>query len=84
MPQAEDNRDATAKAIYGRLFTWIVSRSNELLAPNARQLTDSETRGMTEIGILDIFGFENFETNSFEQACSVIDMSLMSFYLRHV
>ena len=67
MPQAEDNRDAMAKAVYGRLFTWIVSRANELLAPRSQLPTEAQLRGSVEIGILDIFGFENFQNNSFEQ-----------------
>jgi myosin heavy subunit len=54
--QAEDCRDATAKAIYGRLFKWLVYRINDFLAP--RQLERP-----LEVGILDIFGFENFERN---------------------
>ena len=67
--QAEDNRDATAKALYGRLFSWMVGRANTLLAPSGRTYEDACARegGVTEAGILDIFGFENFTHNSFEQ-----------------
>ena len=43
------------------MFDWLVARINESL------LTDSETRAF--IGVLDIFGFEQFEVNSFEQLC---------------
>ena len=59
--QAGECRDALAKAIYGRLFSWIVNSINQLIQP-------AEGAGQsTEIGILDIFGFENFAKNSFEQ-----------------
>ncbi|KAH8835554.1 myosin-1 [Flagelloscypha sp. PMI_526] len=59
--QATAGRDALAKAIYNNLFEWIVSRINVSMKP----------RGATShiIGILDIFGFEIFEDNSFEQLC---------------
>ncbi|CAB1318501.1 unnamed protein product, partial [Coregonus sp. 'balchen'] len=53
--QAEDARDSIAKVAYGRVFGWIVSKVNELLAPNV----DFDIE-LSEIGILDIFGFENF------------------------
>jgi myosin-5 len=60
--QASDARDALSKALYGRLFDWIVARINESFTASASQQKNF-------IGILDIFGFEFFETNSFEQLC---------------
>jgi len=60
--QAVDTRDALCKALYGRLFDWIVARINE-------SFTSSASQQKNFIGILDIFGFEFFETNSFEQLC---------------
>ncbi|KZT30781.1 hypothetical protein NEOLEDRAFT_1186966 [Neolentinus lepideus HHB14362 ss-1] len=59
--QASAGRDALAKAIYNNLFEWIVSRVNVSMKP----------RGASAhiIGILDIYGFEIFEDNSFEQLC---------------
>jgi hypothetical protein len=62
MLQASDARDALSKALYGRLFDWIVARINE-------SFTSSASQQKNFIGILDIFGFEFFETNSFEQLC---------------
>ncbi|ROW14700.1 hypothetical protein VPNG_03747 [Cytospora leucostoma] len=59
--QATATRDALAKAIYNNLFDWIVERVNQSL--KARQTTTNS------IGILDIYGFEIFEKNSFEQLC---------------
>lgn len=59
--QALATRDALAKAIYNNLFDWIVERVNVSL----------KARGTPahSIGILDIYGFEIFEKNSFEQLC---------------
>lgn len=59
--QAMATRDALAKAIYNNLFDWIVQRVN--LSLKARGTTANS------IGILDIYGFEIFEKNSFEQLC---------------
>lgn len=59
--QAMATRDALAKAIYNNLFDWIVERVNQSL--KARQATTNS------VGILDIYGFEIFEKNSFEQLC---------------
>ncbi|ROT43635.1 hypothetical protein SODALDRAFT_43707 [Sodiomyces alkalinus F11] len=59
--QAAATRDALAKALYSNLFDWIVARINKSL--KAKQATKNS------IGILDIYGFEIFEKNSFEQLC---------------
>ncbi|XP_055706186.1 unconventional myosin IC isoform X1 [Phlebotomus papatasi] len=56
-------RDALAKAVYDRLFTWLVSRINESLK------SDQSSRKNNVMGILDIYGFEIFKRNSFEQFC---------------
>jgi myosin I len=59
--QATAVRDALAKAVYDKLFDWIVQRVNSSM----------RARGQVHntIGILDIYGFEIFDTNSFEQLC---------------
>uniref|UniRef100_A0A8C8RTN9 Myosin motor domain-containing protein n=1 Tax=Pelusios castaneus TaxID=367368 RepID=A0A8C8RTN9_9SAUR len=59
--QALNSRDALAKHLYGQLFKWIVSRINKALRASCRQYAS--------IGILDIYGFETFNINSFEQFC---------------
>ncbi|GBP21052.1 Myosin-IB [Eumeta japonica] len=63
LAQAQYARDALAKAVYDRLFSWLVSKLNTSLAPRSRDARDSV------IGILDIYGFEIFPKNSFEQFC---------------
>ncbi|KAJ1961667.1 class II myosin [Dipsacomyces acuminosporus] len=59
--QAQSARDGLAKAIYDRLFDWIVMRVNR--AMQAREASSYI------IGVLDIYGFEIFQQNSFEQLC---------------
>lgn len=59
--QAGAVRDALSKAIYNNLFEWIVSRVNQSLQAHGQ--------ASTVIGVLDIYGFEIFENNSFEQLC---------------
>ncbi|XP_040181516.1 myosin-10-like isoform X2 [Rana temporaria] len=60
--QADFAIEALAKALYERLFRWLVHRINRALDRTKRQ-------GASFIGILDIAGFEIFELNSFEQLC---------------
>ncbi|KAK2837303.1 hypothetical protein Q5P01_014515 [Channa striata] len=55
-------RDALAKAIYGQTFTWLVNRINE-------SMENKDPSRKTVIGLLDIYGFEVFYVNSFEQFC---------------
>mmetsp|Transcript_1682 Transcript_1682/g.4333 ORF Transcript_1682/g.4333 Transcript_1682/m.4333 type:complete len:1653 (-) Transcript_1682:108-5066(-) len=61
--EAEDAREALARALYGALFLYIVSQVNISLAGPGME------GSRQYIGVLDIFGFESFETNSFEQLC---------------
>ncbi|XP_056112681.1 unconventional myosin-Va isoform X2 [Rhinichthys klamathensis goyatoka] len=59
--QAINARDALAKHIYAKLFNWIVDHVNKSLHSTVKQ--------HSFIGVLDIYGFETFEINSFEQFC---------------
>ncbi|KAH8328088.1 hypothetical protein KR067_003900 [Drosophila pandora] len=64
--QAEYGKDALAKAIYDRLFTWIISRINRAILFRGSK---TQARFNSVIGVLDIYGFEIFDSNSFEQFC---------------
>ena len=59
--QASSTRDALSKALYNNLFEWIVSRVNVSMKP--------KQASQYVIGVLDIYGFEIFQDNSFEQLC---------------
>ncbi|XP_069779986.1 unconventional myosin-Vb isoform X2 [Narcine bancroftii] len=59
--QAINARNALAKHIYAQLFKWIVDQINKALYTTSKQ--------HSFIGVLDIYGFETFEINSFEQFC---------------
>eukprot|EP00923_Selenidium_pygospionis_P051384 GHVN01089204.1.p1 GENE.GHVN01089204.1~~GHVN01089204.1.p1 ORF type:complete len:1366 (+),score=163.96 GHVN01089204.1:999-5096(+) len=59
--EAEDCRDALARALYGTLFVRIVQRTNQSIG--------YDTATTLFCGVLDIFGFECFKMNSFEQLC---------------
>ncbi|XP_069551046.1 unconventional myosin-Va [Brachyistius frenatus] len=76
--QALGARDALAKHIYGQLFTWTVQRLNSALH-SQRQ------KAKSFIGVLDIYGFETFERNSFEQFCiNYANEKLQQQFNRHV
>lgn len=65
--QAVYARDALAKGVYNRLFMWIVKHVNSSLSRT--NFTMSRSARVTVLGLLDIYGFEVFQTNSFEQFC---------------
>ncbi|KAM9359240.1 myosin VIIAa isoform 1-T1 [Symphorus nematophorus] len=82
MEQALDVRDAFVKGIYGRLFVWIVEKINAAIYKPASSQLKAVRRS---IGLLDIFGFENFTVNSFEQLCiNFANENLQQFFVRHV
>eukprot|EP00966_Prymnesium_polylepis_P107163 2481682-Prymnesium_polylepis.1 len=69
---------AFCKAVYSLLFEWIVSRINESIRGEAAE-------SMNSIGLLDVFGFEVFDTNSFEQLCiNYANERLHQFFLKYV
>ncbi|XP_061098661.1 unconventional myosin-VIIb-like [Conger conger] len=80
--QAIDGRDAFAKAIYGRIFVWIVEKINTAVNKSPANGPKSLRKS---IGLLDIFGFENFSKNSFEQLCiNFANEQLQQFFVQHV
>ncbi|GJP38325.1 hypothetical protein CLOM_g22778 [Closterium sp. NIES-68] len=71
------SRDTLAKTIYARLFDWLVDKVNKSIGqdPNAK----------TIIGVLDIYGFETFQQNSFEQFCiNLANEKLQQHFNQHV
>uniref|UniRef100_A0A663M4W6 Myosin VIIB n=1 Tax=Athene cunicularia TaxID=194338 RepID=A0A663M4W6_ATHCN len=80
--QAADGRDAFVKGIYGRIFLWIVNKINSAIFNPTSQKPKNRYQS---IGLLDIFGFENFSNNSFEQLCiNIANEHLQQFFVHHV
>lgn len=68
--QAKDICRSLAKAIYGRLFSWLVRRlSDGINYCDDSDRYDYDAPEVKTIGILDIFGFESLDRNGFEQLC---------------
>ncbi|XP_027118946.1 myosin-8-like [Coffea arabica] len=71
------NRDALAKIVYSRLFDWLVNKINNSIGQ------DPDSKCL--IGVLDIYGFESFKTNSFEQFCiNLTNEKLQQHFNQHV
>ncbi|WCJ40061.1 myosin 1 [Euphorbia peplus] len=78
LSQAIDSKDALAKSIYACLFEWLVEQINKSLGVGKRRTGRS-------ISILDIYGFESFERNSFEQFCiNYANERLQQHFNRHL
>ncbi|XP_053369794.1 unconventional myosin-Vb [Clarias gariepinus] len=76
--KAKEARDALAKHVYGQMFIWTVQRLNSALRAHREQ-------PKTVIGVLDIYGFETFDRNSFEQFCiNYANEKLQQQFNRHV
>ncbi|XP_051120812.1 myosin-9 isoform X3 [Andrographis paniculata] len=71
------SRDGLSKTIYSRLFDWLVDKINITIGqdPNSKCL----------IGVLDIYGFESFKNNSFEQLCiNLTNEKLQQHFNQHI
>eukprot|EP00268_Persea_americana_P032470 TRINITY_DN3195_c0_g1_i1.p1 TRINITY_DN3195_c0_g1~~TRINITY_DN3195_c0_g1_i1.p1 ORF type:complete len:974 (-),score=224.12 TRINITY_DN3195_c0_g1_i1:1265-4186(-) len=78
LSQAIDTRDALAKSLYASLFEWLVEQINKSLEVGKRRTGRS-------ISILDIYGFECFDKNSFEQFCiNYANERLQQHFNRHL
>nr|GMC47536.1 myosin-2 isoform X1 [Ipomoea batatas] len=76
--QAIDTRDALAKFVYASLFDWVVDKINTSLAMGKQHTGRS-------INILDIYGFESFKNNGFEQFCiNYANERLQQHFNRHL
>ncbi|KAI5424027.1 hypothetical protein KIW84_030299 [Lathyrus oleraceus] len=71
------SRDGFAKTIYSRLFDWLVDKINNSIGQDATS--------KSLIGVLDIYGFESFKSNSFEQFCiNFTNEKLQQHFNQHV
>ncbi|XP_026639512.1 unconventional myosin-X-like [Microtus ochrogaster] len=74
--QAIDSRDSLAMALYARCFEWIIKKINSRIKGK---------EDFKSIGILDIFGFENFEVNHFEQFnINYANEKLQEYFNKHI
>lgn len=75
--QAIEARDAFVKAIYGKVFVRIVDKINKTIHKSLKK--------KISIGVLDIFGFENFDNNGFEQLCiNYANENLQQFFVKYI
>ena len=75
--QALLSRDAVVKIVFARMFTFLVNRMNKV--------TSNREKQKRYIGLLDVYGFEFFDTNSFEQLCiNFANEKLQQFFLKTV
>ncbi|XP_045443295.1 unconventional myosin-IXa isoform X14 [Pipistrellus kuhlii] len=82
LTEAVTVRNSMAKSLYSALFDWIVFRINHALL-NSKHL-EQNTKTLS-IGVLDIFGFEDYENNSFEQFCiNFANERLQHYFNQHI
>ncbi|XP_043350366.1 unconventional myosin-IXa isoform X15 [Dermochelys coriacea] len=82
LSEAVTVRNSMAKSLYSALFDWIVFRINHALL-NTKDVEES-TKTLS-IGVLDIFGFEDYENNSFEQFCiNFANERLQHYFNQHI
>lgn len=75
--EVKNTIDAFAKHLYEKIFQYIIVRIN-------KSLLEEDVSGENFIGVLDIAGFEIFDTNSFEQLCiNFTNEKLQQFFNHH-
>ena len=101
LKECENLRDSFSKNLYEKLFFWLVKRLNLTVFPieiansklnsvrksikNIRNSIFSPETTRNSIGLLDIFGFENFIRNSFEQLCiNFTNEKLQQLYIAYI
>ncbi|KAG9489631.1 hypothetical protein GDO78_005534 [Eleutherodactylus coqui] len=84
LPEAVTVRDSLAKSLYTALFDWIVFRINHALLNINSKAIDEGIQTLS-IGVLDIFGFEDYGSNSFEQFCiNFANERLQHYFNQHL
>ncbi|XP_034558738.1 unconventional myosin-IXb [Notolabrus celidotus] len=78
LQEAYTVRDSMAKSLYGALFDWIILHINHAVI-NRRDMEESVS--CLSIGVLDMFGFENLQINSFEQLCINYSNEKLQYYI---
>lgn len=74
---ATENRDSLAKILYSKMFDWLVARINNAIG--------EDKACSASIGVLDIYGFESFSVNDFEQFCiNLANEKLQQHFNHHV
>jgi myosin X len=74
--QAGDSRDSLSMALYASSFRWVLERINAKIAGGDQ---------FANVGILDIFGFENFQVNRFEQFnINFANEKLQEYFNKHI
>nr|KAF6501511.1 myosin IXA [Molossus molossus] len=82
LAEAVTVRNSMAKSLYSALFDWIVFRINHALLSSKDLEQNTKT---LSIGVLDIFGFEDYENNSFEQFCiNFANERLQHYFNQHI
>mmetsp|Transcript_6068 Transcript_6068/g.15483 ORF Transcript_6068/g.15483 Transcript_6068/m.15483 type:complete len:1057 (+) Transcript_6068:245-3415(+) len=77
---ARETRDSLARALYARMFGWLITCCNTNLADGSETATYDHS-----LGILDIFGFEDFAVNQLEQLCiNITNEQLQFFFNQHI
>jgi myosin heavy subunit len=82
---AEDRRDAFAKMTYSSVFLWLVKSINQTLSKQEKENVNDDENQTGFIGVLDIYGFECFEVNGYEQLLiNFCNEKLQRHFNRHV